>query len=187
MGALISRACSPHGCEGNPSYLQRERADNSTWSIAVDHSSAQGELRADDALTLHVRDLVLAPAEPVPGNLQGTNPVASFHAVVSCQTVDDSAAPTVTNVRTADAPASPSGDADFRRPCRCRNPASRRSCSCRAEVASAAGSRRPGCDNQSRIASSGYASMNQPRSPLSAGCVRLCGRWLAGPLERVRR
>ncbi len=32
-------------------------------------SSGQGELRADGALTVSVRGLVLAPAEPVPGNL----------------------------------------------------------------------------------------------------------------------
>jgi len=59
------------------------------------------------------RDLVLAPADPVPGNLQGTNPAPTFHAVVSCQSVDDSGAPMLASVRTADAPASPSGDADI--------------------------------------------------------------------------
>lgn len=74
-------------------------------------SSAHGELMADGGLTVHVRGLVLA--EPVPGNLQGTNPAQAFHAVVSCQTRDESGAPTITNVRTADAPASPSGDADI--------------------------------------------------------------------------
>ena len=76
-------------------------------------SSAQGELRADGGLTVHVRGLVLAPAEPVPGNLQGTNPAQTFHAVVSCQTLDDSGAPTVTNVRTADVSATSGGDADI--------------------------------------------------------------------------
>ncbi len=43
-------------------------------------SSAQGELRADGALTVSVRGLVLARAEPVPGNLQGVNPAPMFHA-----------------------------------------------------------------------------------------------------------
>src|SRR5258708_24040319 len=52
-------------------------------------SSAQGELRADGELTVSVRGLVLAQAEPVPGNLQGVNPAPTFHTVVSCQTVDD--------------------------------------------------------------------------------------------------
>jgi hypothetical protein len=76
-------------------------------------SSATGELRSDGQLTVSVRGLVLAPAEPVPGNLQGTNPAPTFHAVVSCQSVDDSGAPMLASVRTADVPASPSGDADI--------------------------------------------------------------------------
>src|SRR5438128_4802304 len=67
-------------------------------------SSATGELRADGQLTVSVRGLVLAPAEPMPGNLQGTNPAPTFHAVVSCQSVDDSGAPMLASVRTADAP-----------------------------------------------------------------------------------
>jgi hypothetical protein len=76
-------------------------------------SSAHGELRGEGALTVHVRGLVLAPTDPVPGNIQGTNPAASIHAVVSCQSIDDAGAPRVTNVRTADVPANPSGDADI--------------------------------------------------------------------------
>ena len=76
-------------------------------------SSATGELRSDGQLTVSVRGLVLAPAEPVPGNLQGTNPAPTFHAVVSCQSVDDSGAPMLASVRTGDVPASPSGDADI--------------------------------------------------------------------------
>jgi len=76
-------------------------------------SSGQGELRADGALTIKVRGLVLAQAEPVPGNLQGTNPAPMFHAVVSCQSVDDAGVPMVASVRTADVAASPTGDADI--------------------------------------------------------------------------
>jgi hypothetical protein len=76
-------------------------------------SSAQGELGADGRLAIHVRGLVLASAEPVPGDLQGTNPAATFHGVVSCQSVDDTGAPTIVNVRTSDVPASPAGDADI--------------------------------------------------------------------------
>ena len=37
-------------------------------------SSAQGELRADSALTVSVRGLVLAQAEPVPGNSRARIP-----------------------------------------------------------------------------------------------------------------
>ena len=36
-----------------------------------------------------------------------------FHAVVSCQSVDDAGAPMVASVRTADVAASPTGDADI--------------------------------------------------------------------------
>jgi hypothetical protein len=76
-------------------------------------SSATGELRSDGQLIVSVRGLVLAAAEPVPGNLQGTNPAPTFHAVVSCQSVDDSGAPMLASARTGDVPASPSGDADI--------------------------------------------------------------------------
>jgi hypothetical protein len=75
-------------------------------------SSAAGELRSDGQQTVSVRGLVLAPTEPVQGNLQGTNPAPTFHAVVSCQSVDD-AAPMLATVRTADVPASPGDDADI--------------------------------------------------------------------------
>lgn len=76
-------------------------------------SSATGILLADGQLTVNVRGLVLASAEPVPGNLQGTNPAPTFHAVVSCQSVDDTGAATVASVRTADVAATPTGDADI--------------------------------------------------------------------------
>lgn len=56
----------------------------------MDHLVHYGELWADWQLTVSVRGLVLGPAEPVPDNLQGTNPAPTFHAVVSCQSVDDS-------------------------------------------------------------------------------------------------
>ncbi len=103
----MSAVSGPYVGASNP--IRDIQGGGLPWII----SSAQGELRADGGLTVHVHGLVLAPAEPVPGNLQGTNPAQSFHAVVSCQTTDDSGGPTVTNVRTADAPASPSGDADI--------------------------------------------------------------------------
>jgi hypothetical protein len=72
--------------------------------------AAKGELRADGRLEVEVEGLVLARRAPVPEALRGTNPIASFKAIVSCLTVDGGALATM-NVSTALAPASPSGDA----------------------------------------------------------------------------
>ena len=72
--------------------------------------AAKGELRADGRLEVEVEGLVLARRAPVPEALRGTNPIASFKAIVSCLTVDGGAPATV-NVSTELAPASPSGDA----------------------------------------------------------------------------
>jgi hypothetical protein len=72
--------------------------------------AAKGELRADGRLEVEIEGLVLARRAPVPEVLQGTNPIASFKAIVSCLTVDGGSAATV-NVSTTLAPASPSGDA----------------------------------------------------------------------------
>ena len=82
------------------------------FGVRCHHAESTGELHSDGQLTVSVRGLVLAPAAPVPVNLQGTNPAPTFHAVVSCQSVDDSGAPILASVRTADVPASPGGDAD---------------------------------------------------------------------------
>ena len=71
---------------------------------------AKGELRADGRLEVEVEGLVLARRAPVPEALRGTNPIASFKAIVSCLTADGGSAATV-NVSTGLAPASSSGDA----------------------------------------------------------------------------
>ena|SRR5437867_9798381 len=73
------------------------------WAIA----EGRGELRADGRLEVHVRGLVLAA-----GPSAGTNPVAAFRALVSCQSFTD-AVPTVVNVSTDDFPATATGDADI--------------------------------------------------------------------------
>lgn len=72
--------------------------------------AAKGELRGDGRLEVEVEGLVLARRAPVPEALRGTNPIASFKAIVSCLTADGGSATTV-NVSTALAPASASGDA----------------------------------------------------------------------------
>jgi len=75
------------------------------WQI----DRASGELRSDGRLEVRVEGLVLARKDPVPANLQGTNPIPQFRAVVSCLTPDSPV--DGQNVATAPFPASPQGDA----------------------------------------------------------------------------
>lgn len=76
------------------------------WEI----DAAKGEVRSDGRLEVEVDGLVLARRAPVPAALQGTNPIASFKAIVSCLTADGGA-PATLNVSTALAPATSGGDA----------------------------------------------------------------------------
>ncbi len=76
------------------------------WQIAA----AKGELASGGELEVEVSGLVLFDGPPVPEALQGTNPVAAFRAVVSCETIVEGAAGTV-NVATDPFPATPTGDA----------------------------------------------------------------------------
>ena len=78
------------------------------WQI----EDAQGKLAANGRLKIDVEGLVLARQDPVPPNLQGTNPIPNFKAIVSCQTITGGAA-AVTNVETGLVPASADGDARF--------------------------------------------------------------------------
>ena len=79
------------------------------WMI----SEGSGFLSRDGRLQVRVHGLVLADNSAVPANLRGTNPVADFEAIVSCQTITGGMA-TVTNVSTGPFPASPAGNADIR-------------------------------------------------------------------------
>ena len=76
------------------------------WEIG----DASADLRADGRLHVEVEGLVLARRAPVPANLQGTNPVPQFGAIVSCLTAVGGAA-TTANLATALVPASSAGDA----------------------------------------------------------------------------
>jgi hypothetical protein len=78
------------------------------WEIG----DATASLRADGRLHVDVEGLVLARRSPVPANLQGTNPIPQFKAIVSCLTTASGAA-TTSNVSTALVPASPTGDAEI--------------------------------------------------------------------------
>jgi hypothetical protein len=76
------------------------------WEI----DEAHGALSDNGLLKVDVEGLVLARRAPVPPAMQGTNPIPSFKAIVSCLTVKDGAAATV-NVETDLAPATSTGDA----------------------------------------------------------------------------
>jgi|SRR5579863_350445 len=71
------------------------------WAV----SEARGELRENGKLRVQVRGLVLAA-----GPLAGTNPAATFRAVVSCQSIDPTGNPAVVNITSADFPATPAGN-----------------------------------------------------------------------------
>ena len=76
-------------------------------------TAGNGALKSDGHLLVHVRGLVLADQAPVPAALQGTNPIPSFKAIVSCQTISATGAATLTNVSTAAFPASAAGNSDI--------------------------------------------------------------------------
>jgi len=79
------------------------------WQI----ERGRGELSPDGEVRVNVDGLVLLDGAPVPENLQGTNPVPAFRAMVSCLTIVNGAVAT-SNVSTEPFPASPEGDAKIK-------------------------------------------------------------------------
>lgn len=75
--------------------------------------SGRGSLERNGRLVVRVRGLVLASQAPVPVALQGTNPLADFQAVVSCQSIGASGSATVANVTTRDFKANSAGDSNI--------------------------------------------------------------------------
>ena len=71
------------------------------WKIA----SARAELNSAGELEVRVRGLVLVNS--------GTNPIASFAAILSCQSFDAAKAPTIVNLVAGVAPATAAGDSDI--------------------------------------------------------------------------
>jgi hypothetical protein len=72
------------------------------WAI----DEGEGMLRVDGTLEVEVEGLVLAAGDAV-----GTNPIANFRAIVSCQTIDEvTGRAAVENVPTGLFPASLAGD-----------------------------------------------------------------------------
>jgi hypothetical protein len=76
-------------------------------------TAGTGSLKSDGHVLVHVRGLVLANQPPVPPALQGTNPIPDFQAIVSCQSISAGGAATITNVSTAQFPASTAGNSDI--------------------------------------------------------------------------
>ena len=78
------------------------------WQIR----SAHGELNGNGRLEVEVRGLVLFDGPPVPSDRRGTNPIASFRAIVSCLSVQNGD-PTTVNVATDPFPATSKGNAQI--------------------------------------------------------------------------
>lgn len=87
--------------------------------------SAQAELKSNGKLELKVRGLVLDPNDPdvIARGIGGTNPVASFKAIVSCQSTDAAGNANIVNVATNPFPATATGNSkiearlDLPQPC----------------------------------------------------------------------
>lgn len=71
------------------------------WQIASGHA----ELSATGELEVHVHGLVLVST--------GSNPVANFSFILSCQSKDAAGAPVFVNLVPGSAPATTTGDANF--------------------------------------------------------------------------
>jgi hypothetical protein len=71
------------------------------WKIA----SGNAELKTTGKLEVSVRGLVLVS--------NGTNPIANFSAILSCQSIDAAGAPSVVNLVAGTSPATAAGDAEI--------------------------------------------------------------------------
>jgi hypothetical protein len=98
---VLAAVVPPYTGAANP--IRGVPGAGAPWVIG----DSEADLRSDGRLQIEVNGLVLAA-----GPLAGTNPIANFDAVVSCQTTVNGAA-AVSNVRTESFPASPAGDAEF--------------------------------------------------------------------------
>jgi hypothetical protein len=78
------------------------------WQLA----GASGRLGSNGRLDVEVHGLVLLNSAPVPPALQGTNPIPSFRAIVSCLAIT-AGTPTITNVATGPFPATATGDSQI--------------------------------------------------------------------------
>lgn len=99
--AVLAPVTGPYVGSANP--IRGVNGGGLPWRLA----SGNIDLRADGRLHVEVQGLVLDA-----GASQGTNPFASFKAIVSCQTIEGAAA-AVSNISTGLFPASTAGDAQI--------------------------------------------------------------------------
>jgi hypothetical protein len=93
---------------GNANPVRGQPGGGLPWEL----DRARGELRTDGRLDVRVDGLVLARRAPVPANLQGTNPITQFRAVVNCLTPQAPVTGQTVSSKLADA--TPTGDATIR-------------------------------------------------------------------------
>ncbi len=93
----------PKAYTGTLSPIRGINGGGLPWVI----SAAEGELKQSGDLEVSVTGLVLDPNDPgvIARGLAGQNPIASFKATVSCQSVDASGVANVVNVSTGLFPA----------------------------------------------------------------------------------
>lgn len=104
MAAVVGPYVSP--TPGTGTLIRGVRGGGLPWQI----DEAKVVLLADGRVTVKVEGLVLLDAAPVPEALRGTNPITSFKAIVSCETIDAGGAAATENVSTGLFPATSSGD-----------------------------------------------------------------------------
>lgn len=76
------------------------------WALG----SVKGDLKADGALLIDVKGLVLADDPAVPAEKRLTNPIAYFKGLVSCKTMDAMGMVMTVNTSTDQFPANMAGD-----------------------------------------------------------------------------
>jgi hypothetical protein len=104
MAAVVGPYVSPTPETGTP--IRGVRGGGLPWQI----DEAKVVLLADGRVTAKVEGLVLLDAAPVPEGLRGKNPITSFKAIVSCETIDTAGAAATENVSTGLFPATLSGN-----------------------------------------------------------------------------
>src|SRR5262245_65988401 len=77
----MTPVAGPYVGTANP--VRRVAGGGLPWVI----TAGSGSPKRDGHLRVRVRGLVLAKQAPVPPALQGTNPFASFRALVSCERI----------------------------------------------------------------------------------------------------
>jgi len=86
------------------------------WKI----TSAKAELAPTGKLQVSVRGLVLN--DPSAGGSNGTNPLPTFRAVLSCQSIDSLGKPIIVNLRSGNFAATMTGNADIEQTLALRKP-----------------------------------------------------------------